>query len=61
MSLNSIDRAVQRLLKEPHVERGALAARLRRLASEVDAPIRATRRAKARAAHRKEFEKGMMK
>ncbi|MBA4306432.1 MAG: hypothetical protein C0429_06805 [Sphingopyxis sp.] len=60
MSLNSIDRAVQRALQEPNVERGALAARLRRLASEVDAPIRATRRARARAAHRKQFEQGEM-
>lgn len=57
MSLHSIDRAVERLLKEPKIERGALAARLRRLAAQVDEPLRAAKRSKARATHRADFER----
>ena len=60
MSLKNIDRAVKRLLAKPETERGALAARLRRLAAEVDEPIRAERRAKARADHLAQFRKHML-
>ena len=60
MSLKNIDRAVKRLLAKPETERGALAARLRRLAAEVDEPIRAGRRAKARADHLAQFRKQML-